>query len=165
MFPSHHLPHIHRKIFFFLVGTAFTNVFFNREANCSLLEVSTQRWIFNKSHKFHKTQVFTVQLLSFLLYYCPVYCSQYPQLLASKLSGVYAVSPEQHHGTEQVEKQPEGKVAMNTAKVWVCHSVMKLDESKARLPSSSPGAGCKSVSIAVIILSELCAHSVADGVS
>ena len=128
MFPSHHLPHIHRKIF--LSGTAFASVFFNRETNCSLLEASIQWHMLNKYTKFHKTQVSTVQLLSFLLYCCPACCSRYPQLLASKLLAVHAVSPEQHHGTGQVEIQPEGAVATNVPKSgFAILSAMKLNPS------------------------------------
>lgn len=118
-----------------LTGIAFANVFFNRETNYSLLEVSIQRCILNKCPKFHKTEISTVQLPSFLLYHCPAYCSRYPQLLASNLFKVYTVSPEQHHGTKQVEIQPEGKVATNAPKVWFCYSFCyEAEPEQAKAP-------------------------------
>lgn len=102
---------------FFLTGIAFANVFFSRETNRSLLEASIQRCILNKCPKFHKSQVSTVQKLSFLLYYCPASCSKYPQQIASKLFNIHAVSPAQHHGTEQAKIQPKGKAATNAPKL------------------------------------------------
>lgn len=136
-------PATHSQEGFFLIGIAFANVFFNREANCSLLEASIQRCILNKCPKLHKPQISTVQLLSFLLCYCPACGSRYPQLLASKLFKVHTVSPEQHHGTEQAEIQPESKVATNAPKVWFCYSFCyEAEPGKPRLLPSSPRAGC-----------------------
>lgn len=112
MFPSHHLPHIHMKLFF-LISTAFANVFFNRESNCSQLEVSIQQCILNKPPKFHNPQIsilspFLHPLLPPCILLNPHDCYQV------KLFNVHPVSPEQHRATEQAKIQPKGRGAHNT---------------------------------------------------
>lgn len=109
MFPSHHLPHIHMKLFFWLEWPLQMSSLIEK-----LIAPNWRRAYSNAFRTNLPNSQITFHLLSFFLYLYPTFCSQYPQLLPGKLFNVHAVSPEQHHATEQVKIQPKGRAAQNT---------------------------------------------------